>query len=62
VRKYWVLEKINKRNGSLRRHGKKNRKKKIGKKNLNRSKSRQQKISTQKQYAEFNNRIKRSIR
>jgi len=22
-RKYWVLEKINKRNGSLRRHGKK---------------------------------------
>jgi hypothetical protein len=23
VRKYWVLEKINKRNGSKRRHGKK---------------------------------------
>jgi len=62
VRKYWVLEKINKRNGSLMRHGKKMERRKLAKENVNRSKSRQQKISTQKQYAEINNRIKRSIR
>jgi len=35
---------------------------KLAKENVNRSKSKQQKISTQKQYAEINNRIKRSIR
>jgi len=35
---------------------------KLAKENVNWSKSRQHKINTQKQYAEINNRIKRSIR
>jgi len=39
-----------------------NRKKKTGKKNVNRSKTRQQKNNTQAQYSEINMTVKRIIR